>query len=220
MGVISRTFWLDMDGVLVDFCSAACRLHGFDPEAYPPNVWDMPSVLGITPEEFYRPMTAKWWSFLKPTPECDILRDLLRRQDVRILTSPHDHRSRRGKAFWAMIQWPGVPVVFAHYEQKPQYAGPGQVLLDDCDRNIEAWRAAGGVGILMPRRWNSGWREPNARRALETLLDYCYPWMAIAAIGRAAGDAVDVLPTDLAARLDEYLYGRNEGDKPTKGDEV
>ncbi len=171
---MSTTFWLDMDGVLADFFGAACRLHGFDPEAYPPNVWDMPSVLGITAEEFYRPMTADWWAWLRPTPEFVTLREVMRRRDVRILTSPHDGRSMLGKKLWVSIWCPSRLIVFASYEQKAKYAGPDQVLLDDCDRNIEAWRLAGGTAILMPRRWNSGWREPDTFQALNSLACLIY----------------------------------------------
>ncbi len=168
------TIWLDMDGVLCDWFTATCKLHGYDPEQYPADTWDIAGVFGITTEQLFRPMGTAWWAWLKPTPEYHWLREILRHwRDMALLTTPYDDRSRQGKELWALLRWPGAPVVFADDGDKGKYACPGDVLLDDCDANIKAWRDAGGTGILMPRRWNSGWREPDTRRALEELLDYC-----------------------------------------------
>ena len=166
--------WLDMDGVLCDWFAATCELHGYDPAQYPADTWDIAGVFGITTKQLFRPMTTDWWAWLKPTPEYHWLREILRyRRDVAILTTPYDERSRQGKEFWAMLNWPGPQLMFADDGDKARFARPGDVLLDDCDHNVEAWRAAGGVGILVPRRWNSGWRDTDTRGALEELLDYC-----------------------------------------------
>lgn len=35
-----------------------------------------------------------------------------------------------------------------HGAAKAQFAAPGDILIDDLERNIRAWEAAGGIGIL------------------------------------------------------------------------
>jgi hypothetical protein len=37
---------------------------------------------------------------------------------------------------------------------KASVAGPGKILIDDKNENIDEWEAAGGIGILYPRPWN------------------------------------------------------------------
>lgn len=39
---------------------------------------------------------------------------------------------------------------------KDLYAKPGQILIDDADHNVEAFRSADGEAILVPRPWNKG----------------------------------------------------------------
>jgi len=38
---------------------------------------------------------------------------------------------------------------------KSDYARPGDILIDDNEKNIEEWENEGGIGVLWPQRWNS-----------------------------------------------------------------
>ena len=46
-------------------------------------------------------------------------------------------------------------------------AGPGRWLIDDKDANVEAFRAAGGQAITVPRPWNS--EHGKSHQVMETI---------------------------------------------------
>jgi len=44
---------------------------------------------------------------------------------------------------------PGIPLKFGYQAQgKARFAGPNKILIDDRTENINAWKSAGGIGIL------------------------------------------------------------------------
>jgi 5'(3')-deoxyribonucleotidase len=64
-----------------------------------------------------------------------------------------------GKMMWLKREWPDVVkekrvIICAGSEVKASVAGPGKILIDDKNENIDEWEAAGGMGILYPRPWN------------------------------------------------------------------
>lgn len=149
---------LDMDGVIVDFIAGICRLHG-RPDPYQHHEhrgrWDIDGIWGMSPDEFWTPTSYYFWTNLDPTPDFAEFRKM---PVVSIITSPsktNREECELGKREWLRRYWPEMAdrVIFSH--DKHEHARPGHVLIDDSDRNIERWRAAGGTGILVPRPWNS-----------------------------------------------------------------
>lgn len=103
------------------------------------------------------PTMEDWWATIEPTPFYDQIArflDWLMPEEPLLLTTPIDHyyaKNRscmRGKLRWAMRWMCGVPVLFAH--DKSVYAfDKDDILIDDSQSNIGAWREAGGTGILI-----------------------------------------------------------------------
>lgn len=153
---------LDMDGVVADFVTAALALHG-QPDAlaaWPPGEWDMAKVLGISTSAFWKPidqMGADYWAGLEPYPWAAELIALIQESaPYAILSSPGlGAEAPTGKIHWLRKH---VKPNFANYlfgHQKWLCARPDQVLIDDRDKNIDQFVAAGGHGILFPQVWNS-----------------------------------------------------------------
>ena len=172
--------FVDLDGVLADFVRAACQVHRYEIqnrcfktpeqfiETYPSRVWEMYTAIGIDRNEFYAPMDQEFWATLPKTPEANqILEHILfcyAEKDVFFLTKPAGRAKRAAECYFGKLQW-----IETHYPQfldrtifairKEACSFPGTVLIDDSDANITAWRAEGGIGILCPRPWNSGFKR-------------------------------------------------------------
>jgi len=157
----SWQFLVDMDGVLVDFVRPALALHGREEVLadWPAGEWDMPGILGISSEEFWRPIHAvgaRFWAELEPFVWCDPLLELVRsRGRFAILTSPsHDAGCAAGKITWLQSRLGYDFRDFLIGPPKWLCARPGQLLIDDNDTNVERFRERGGEAILFPQPWN------------------------------------------------------------------
>ena len=157
--------FLDMDGVLVDWCRGAHELHGlpYDANNWPykrgPEGWDWGPQAGI--KYAWDKMDQEFWAGLEWVDDgFDIL---LTCEDatksVCLLTSPaHTPGAIEGRIDWVNDVIPAYRKSILIGNCKEMCAAPGHVLVDDYDVNIDKWRAAGGVGILLPRPWNSNER--------------------------------------------------------------
>lgn len=153
---------LDMDGVLVDFVGGACRLHDKpDPYLFSANHGDgdMPTLLGMSREDFYAPLGEEFWASLRPTPECSPMVEHLERafgrENVCILTSPVlTHGCYEGKLRWIRQYLPQYARRFLVGPAKEFAAGPDTWLVDDSDLNLERFREWGGNTFQVPRPWN------------------------------------------------------------------
>ncbi|MDB4614339.1 hypothetical protein OAH18_01485 [bacterium] len=153
---------LDMDGVIADFVTAALRLHG-GAEAlanWPPGEWDMAKVLGLGTSAFWQPidkMGADFWADLKPYAWTPQLISLIEEfAPYTILSSPGlGEEAPTGKIRWLRehVKSDFASYLFGH--QKWLCAKPGQVLIDDRDKNVDLFIAAGGNAILFPQVWNA-----------------------------------------------------------------
>jgi len=151
--------FLDLDGVCVDFITAACAAHGTSREA------------------FWAPITAggaAFWHDLEPYPWFDDLLDAVSGAEVYVCSSPsRDPGSLAGKVAWMYDHFPKhMHRQFVLTSHKHLLAKPGRFLVDDAEHNAEAWARAGGTPILFPRPWNRAAAEsadPVAavRRALD-----------------------------------------------------
>lgn len=156
--------FVDMDGVLCDFVSAAMKLYGqtFDPNNWPPGEWETATVLGLAnQDELWEKINAggsQWWYGLHAYPWANDLIAACRHhcQNVSILTKGKVSESFQGKHQWVQSDLRNPPpVIMVSHHEKHLCAGPRRILIDDSDKNIELWRNAGGIGILFPRVWNA-----------------------------------------------------------------
>jgi hypothetical protein len=162
--------FFDMDGVLCNFIDPAAALHGLDPRVldwragHGLSLGDATSrVFGLTLAEFWRPIHdagAGFWSGLELTAwAADLVALGLKLDDCLVATRPSSRgSSAAGKADWLAAHFGGrfaMPTGAVMTAQKDLLAAPGRVLVDDDDRNVSAWRAAGGAAVLVPQPWNS-----------------------------------------------------------------
>ena len=171
-----RHIFVDMDGVLADFVTAAVHLH-CRPEVlqgWPLGEFECPRVLEISPSAFWNRIDDvgdSFWSGLEPFPW---MRDLLERlreiAPVTIASSPsYDPASLAGKVRWLQTH---LGRKFRDYLiGPPKYllARADTVLVDDSDRNINRFREHGGIGVLFPQNWNSN--HPHTADRLQFVVD-------------------------------------------------
>lgn len=69
-------------------------------------------------------------------------------QNVNFLTSPVDKHCIRGKQIWIESYFPKFTSKTIYNSQKDLWAFPDAILIDDRIKNIQAWEASGGKGIL------------------------------------------------------------------------
>lgn len=154
--------FIDMDGVFVDFLGGC--FDWFEPEDktmddWPTGVWGddklLKEMFGYSGNMFWRMLNEYFWSNLKWQPDGkDFIKYISPFKPV-ILTSPA-YKSATGKQIWIRNN------VSEYYKDRRYLIGPAKkyiarpnaILIDDCDKNIEDWVKAGGVGILYPRKWN------------------------------------------------------------------
>lgn len=156
--------FLDMDGVIADFVSGACKVHG-RPNPYddPKNhgVWEIDSLWGMTAREFWAPCNNNpdFWDNLEKTEDSDrIVCSVMRKfgeDNVAILTAPSlDPQCVPGKRRWIKKYFPEFTDRIIYTGAKKFLAGPDRVLIDDRSSNVENFRKAGGKAVLVPRLWN------------------------------------------------------------------
>lgn len=151
---------LDVDGILADFFGAALVAHGRADlvTRWPKGEWDMAKVMGITEEAFWAPLDnyAFWVSVPMYTGADEFVADLERIAPVTFCTSP----SMSPESYMAKVAWLrdniGAKTNIMLGGRKWLMAKPGNVLIDDYERNVEKFRAAGGPAVLFPRPWNRG----------------------------------------------------------------
>lgn len=141
----TRNIYVDLDGVLVDFYTATSKILGVDYKSMPPaDAWGTLEKV----DNLFRhlPMLSD---------AMDLWEGIQGRGRVHILTaSPKPtgklHTAPGDKRAWVRHHvCSQVPViVVGHGPSKARWAAPGDILIDDLERNIEAWVSAGGTGIL------------------------------------------------------------------------
>jgi len=152
--------FVDMDGVLCDFITAAFSAHGqrFNPKDYPRGEFACEKILGITTNEFWRRVDfggEAFWENLEPYPwALDLVKELQQIDRVIIATSPsRSPASYSGKRRW--LQKMGLCRLDAMFgAQKWLMSRPGRTLVDDGEHNTVAWEKEGGRAIVIPQPWN------------------------------------------------------------------
>ena len=160
--VIKRIF-LDLDGVVRDWCEGVRLKFGIDFPDEQVACWDwitrlVTSYNKITEKEFWEAQDEDFWVGLPVTSDADLILSLCEKRcpgNVYILTAP-----TLNNAGWSQ-QWirKNMPSYF-HAKKyligSPKYvcANPAALLIDDKEDNINSWHDAGGLTFLYPCPWN------------------------------------------------------------------
>jgi len=165
---------LDVDGVLADFVSSACRLCGHDPaEVYSrwtPGDYAFEKLLGMTRNDFYGAIDragADFWENLEILPHAKELWQFCRsRADAYFCSTPtRDAGSLPGKRAWLAKHFGrDAPASTVFTEHKWLLSHPHTLLVDDRDSNVESFRDRkpwGGHAILFPTISNERHAERN-----------------------------------------------------------
>jgi len=137
-------FW-DLDGVWADFYGETSRMLGADYRSLAPAVaWGrLEEVDNLFLQLPVLPHANQLWAFAQGRARQHVL-TATPRPTGKLNTAPGD------KLAWSRANISStIPVFIAeHGLQKARWAKPGAILVDDLDRNIKAWEAAGGIGVL------------------------------------------------------------------------
>ena len=136
------TIYCDMDSVLVDFDRGYQELTGMTTQQADANgvsaFWDPISQAG-----------AKFWITLNWMSDGKQLWDYIKKYNPILLSAPsREESSKLGKRVWVKRELPGTKLILKYAPQKQEYASPTSILIDDRQKNIDQWEAAGGIGIL------------------------------------------------------------------------
>lgn len=153
--------FLDMDGVLVDFFNACLLIHGctkWNEENWPQE-WDIPGVIGLSHNEFWKPIDDHFWeNVVELYGHAPALIKFLAERQIKpcLLTSP----SIGGATGKQLFIKKHLPEFFREKRYligpaKEFCAGPDTLLIDDYDKNCRVFQEAGGSAIVFPQPWNS-----------------------------------------------------------------
>jgi hypothetical protein len=163
-----QKIFLDVDGILRDFDMGARQWHHLPLErsrSWEAVMEEYNETLGLDPytgrKMFWGGLTETFWSYCPKTPWCDDVLSALMAWvaagRVTLLTSPAVDTAgstqkwirRNLPYFWANKHYLIGP-------DKAACAHPYAVLIDDHEKNVEAFRNAGGQTILFPapHNWN------------------------------------------------------------------
>lgn len=174
-----HTILLDVDGVLNVGApwfmrAAGVKIRNDDIDAYPAG-FQHDDLVGATNsllmKQGERPLSAtqfwecssnrEFWADFPTSPEFSMIlvfaEGLVGQKNVHLLTSTTlSPECLAGKLEWITKRLPR----FLHRQylmgpQKYLCAKPGALLIDDADKNVDAFRRAGGEALLVPRPWNS-----------------------------------------------------------------
>jgi hypothetical protein len=140
-----------MDGVLCDFDKQFEKYFNMTPDEYKEK---------IGKKEFYKAISEKgqeYWDTMPWMPEGKTLWNKIKDHEPIIVTSPgHFSGAREGKLLWIENNLKPAPKA-VKFEQAGEKQNVLQgkskeeikksVLIDDYDKNIDAWKAAGGKAI-------------------------------------------------------------------------
>lgn len=153
-------FW-DLDGCLAQFAAGSLAVHGLQLSAQDTK-WDFMTQLGFSggmDPRFWAPLeNEKFWAELPVHHDgmklFRLVEALVGPERVGILSSGLCPKSPEGKRLWLEKHIPGYEKRTIFGTSKGMIAGPGKVLLDDYDGNIDSFVANGGQAITIPRPWN------------------------------------------------------------------
>jgi hypothetical protein len=140
--IIKPKIYCDCDGVLSDFDAHYISSFGIHPDD-DKNSDDIFARIKSKPH-WWRSMprkkdALKLWGYLAELKNKGYI--------VKILTSTAQVKDyKEDKKFWIHKNiGKGIEIIIDHNKEK--YAGNGNILIDDMDKNLKKWEHAGGVGV-------------------------------------------------------------------------
>lgn len=147
------TLYCDLDGVLANFdkqLKLALKMIGKDENASKSQKWKAVS--------YYNKYHGKFFQTLEKMDKADMLMDFLLKNfnNVEILTAsgstPSDVKAQKRK-WYTETFGNGIKVnVVGSGLEKAAFAHESAILLDDTEKNITAFKNAGGIGVLYDER--------------------------------------------------------------------
>lgn len=143
--------FLDQDGVLADFYAGAERVLG--------HPWNENTTNTVVDRGKILNKHSSFWENLPPMKDLHVLWGFIEKFQPHILTAvpswEHEYSEvHAGKWAWVKKHLPGFSQSRFHVvtrSEKAHYAKSGStqnVLVDDFDKNIAEFQAAGGIGIF------------------------------------------------------------------------
>jgi 5'(3')-deoxyribonucleotidase len=155
---IGGNLYLDVDGVLADFATAAYfRMNKTPPPVGSKPEWDIPKVCGVSGDEFWRKIDIyTFWRYLKPYPgAAKFARSL---KNVVLCTrsgpSPEFATARMEWIDEYIGEYPTI-IIRGRKATKSWLANPDCILVDDKPEEVEGFMDAGGNSVLVRRPWNT-----------------------------------------------------------------
>ena len=170
---------LDMDGVLANFVAGMCSRHGrTSPYLDPANFgnFEMAEPWGMDQDTFWSVADLEFWVGLPVLDGAYALvaglEHIFGRENICILSAPPKESVDcvRGKLLWLKEHFGDYANSFLMGPKKEFCAAPNHLLVDDYDRNVDKFRAAGGSAVQVPRPWNR-LHKLSHRAIEETLLN-------------------------------------------------
>lgn len=157
--------FVDIDGVLADFTSAALAVHDRAEimATWPAGERDIPKVLGLSRTKYWKGIDGlgcEFWSELVPYPWFKELISLIESfGPFSLLTAPAlAPHCLEGKVMWIYKNFPRENGrLFGDFligREKHLLASPRRILIDDAEHNADQFTKHGGHSILFPQIWN------------------------------------------------------------------
>lgn len=171
--------YLDLDGVCNRMIMHALEINGCRVSRYNDAAWPLPGCYDFAAAARKLSPGRKWshdliwysvpfevWASTPPSLEFGYLlsacQHLVGQDNIAFLTKPTGAESAGGKVAWIERFAPiWLHDKYTITKQKADLAKPDRLLIDDSDAEVNAFREAGGLALLVPRPWNSLWKvEP------------------------------------------------------------
>ena len=156
------SIYIDMDGVVADFNTAAQNFLNQDQAAS-----DAAAQAGRWPPEEWNRLKDQhnFYRHLPKMPRADDMMALAKKfQDelgwkLRMLTAIPKGNDMpevfQDKILWMQEHYPGVRVCFGPYSyDKARHCQPGDILVDDRRDNCDQWTAAGGIAVRVTKDYD------------------------------------------------------------------
>jgi 5'(3')-deoxyribonucleotidase len=158
-----RVCFVDLDGVVADFVSHVIALHKLDPAEITPQMqgsYDIEKILKMTTSEFWGAIndSPDFWETIPLTSDAKQIMKAIEDKfsEIYFLSSPSlSPACHFGKAKWVAEHFPKYQNKLILTGHKHLLAKKDRVLIDDSDKNVNRFKAAGGKVSLYPREWNS-----------------------------------------------------------------
>lgn len=163
----TKTFFLDMDGVLVDLVPRVLEAYDvpYQYREWPPDCYGLYDVckrlkptFDVPSDEFWTRFSSDWWWQLPKTSHCDeIVQKALQLAGlyrVHFCTFAITPESAEGKQRWVETHYPGMADRLIIMKHKWLLAKPGHILVDDRCASCKVFRKEGGEAVVVPRPWN------------------------------------------------------------------